>query len=101
MSPRAIALIVVLVLALAAAGAGALFWIQNASRTVMLSLNLGFTQMQLVEPVQVPALMAICAGAGLLVGFLVTVPLLARANARANRAERQAALGSDGGRSAY
>lgn len=98
MNTRVTLLIIGLLLALAVGGSGWLFWVQNASRTVMLSLNLGFTQLQLIEPLPVPALMAICFGIGIVVGGGILVPLLARANARARVATRQAALGIDADR---
>lgn len=95
MNLRLILLISGLVVALLLAGAAALFWVQNASRTAMISLNLGFTQLQLVEPIPVPALMALCLAVGLVVGVAMVVPMWARAGARARKAERSAALGHD------
>jgi len=98
MNTRVVVLIIGLLVALALCGAGWLFWVQNGSRAVMLSLNLGFTQLQLIEPLPVPALMAICFGVGLFAGMLALFPLWMNAGARARRAERQAALGLDSGR---
>lgn len=95
MNLRMILLISGLVVGLLLAGAAALFWIQNASRTAMVSLNLGFTQLQLVEPMPVPALMALCLGVGLVAGVAIVVPLWARAGSRARKAERSAVLGHD------
>ena len=95
MNTRTVLLIVGLLLIAALGTSATLFWIQNSARQVMLSLNLGFTQVQLADPLPLPALMAICIGAGVVVGGGLLLPLVARASARARRAERSAALGQD------
>jgi uncharacterized membrane protein YciS (DUF1049 family) len=99
MSPRLVGWLIATLLALTVVGVGALFWVQNESRRVIVSLNLGFTQIQTVDAMPLPTLMAICAGVGLVVGFGLAIPLVVRSGARARRAERQAALGGDVGRS--
>lgn len=95
MNTRTVLLIVGLLLLAAVGTSASLFWIQNSARQVMLSLNLGFTQLQLAEPVSIPVLMAICLGAGVVLGGALLLPLLARANAKARQAQRSAALGLD------
>jgi len=84
-------LIVSLILVALVAGAGALFWVQNASRTTILSIGFGFTGLQLSEPIPIPLLMLICLG----VGGLTTIPLIIRlfqVGGRVKRLERQVAL---------
>lgn len=60
--------IIILVLVLLAAGVGALFTIQNLSRVVDLSLNLGFAGYHLQDPMPVPYLLWISFGIGLVLG---------------------------------
>lgn len=59
-----------LLLVVAVGFAAVLFWIQNSSREVMLSLNLGFLELSLQEPVAVPVLIVSSAGGGALIGLV-------------------------------
>lgn len=56
-------------------GAIALFWVQNSARTTQLSFDVGFAAWQLQQPVQVPVLIAVCLGIGVVVAG---VPLTLR-----------------------
>lgn len=85
-----VSLIVVLVAALF--GVAALFWVQNASRTTQLSLDLGFAAWQLSEPVGVPALIAASFAAGLLLGGVLFAVPSARNGRKARRLEQELAL---------
>jgi uncharacterized integral membrane protein len=75
-----------------AVGLGALFAVQNSSRTTQLSLDLGVAAWQLQEPVQVPALIGVCFGAGVLVGVVGMTVRVARLSARVRQLEQQAAI---------
>ena len=73
-----------------------LFVVQNGARTTQLSLDLGFAAWQLQQPMQVPALIGIAFGSGLVLGAL---PLWLRGIAQRRRVrelERQVALSTDG-----
>lgn len=63
-------------------GLVALFWAQNRLVTTQLSFDLGFAAWQLREPVQVPLLMALCVGAGFLLGGF---PMLVRGWGQSSR----------------
>ena len=92
---RTTALLTLVALALTG-GVGGLFWVQNQLRTTQLSLNLGFAAWELAQPVQVPALVAIAAGAGFALGGVVFGGWAVSAARRAARAESQLAVQSAG-----
>ncbi len=68
--------VVAIVLAVLVVALCTLFVVQNVEREVQMSLDLGFRAWQLERPVSVPALIAICIGAGMV---LAGVPLGLRA----------------------
>lgn len=86
---------VVLLLLLLLAGVASLFWVQNSARTATLSLDLGLAAWQLARPVPIPALMAICAGSGMLLGLAVPGMAWLRARGEVRRLKAQAALSND------
>lgn len=86
------AAIVILVLALAIGGVGALFAVQNSARVTQLSLDLGVAAWQLEQPVSIPALIAICFGAGLLVGALPFALRAGRLAGKVRQLEQQVAV---------
>lgn len=102
MSARAVGWIIAVVVVLAAAGASWLFWVQNSSRKVMLSLNLMVTKIQLVEPIPAPVLVAVCFGTGVLLGMVLVGILWSRSSARSRRSRSAVGYGAtsdDGWRS--
>jgi hypothetical protein len=77
------------------AATGALFWVQNGSRHVIVSLNLGVAQIQTTEAVPLPAVIAVSVGVGVLVGASLVLSLWWRAQVR-SRDRREIELSRDG-----
>lgn len=73
-----------------------LFVYQNHLRTTQLSLDLGFVAWQLKQDVMVPALMAICFGAGFFVAAILFGWSSWRANTKVRRLEAELALSGGG-----
>lgn len=87
---RSAAFVAVVLVALIAIGA--LFSVQNAERTVVLSLDLGVAAWQIRDPVPVPALIGVCFGAGFLLGGLLVSIRAVRLSSRVRTLEQQLAI---------
>jgi hypothetical protein len=68
------------------------FCMQNGSRTVELSLDLGVAAWRLAEPLSVPTVIGASLASGFVLGALFLSGRAAAATRRAREAERQAAL---------
>lgn len=79
----------------------ALFVYQNHLRTTQLSLDLGFAAFQLQQEVMIPALMAICFGAGFVVAAIAFGSSAVRARNKARRLEAELALSGGGNRDGW
>lgn len=102
MSLRFASLLALLLLAILAGVAGYAFVVQNANRTVMLSLNLYFFAWRLAEPVPVTALIGGAFGLGLAGPTVLLGVRNVMLNRRLRRLERDAALGNSSyGSSSY
>ena len=86
--------ILVLVLLLTG-GVVTLFVLQNAARTVQLSLNLGFAAWQLAEPIPVPAVIGASFGAGFLLAAALFGVRAVTSGRRVRRLEQEAALNGE------
>lgn len=71
---------------------GALFSVQNAERTVVLSLDLGVAAWQIRDPVPAPLLIGVCFGSGFLVGGLLVSIRAVRLSSRVRALESQLAV---------
>ncbi len=90
-----------LVLLLLLAGVVGMAWVQNMERTTQLSLNLYFKAIELKEPMQIPALIAISVGCGFLLGTIAFLPGWIRNAGKARKLEREIALSGGGEQDAW
>ncbi len=93
---RARMLIVGLVLLAGLCFVVVLFAIQNAGRTVQLSLDLGVAAWQLAEPASVSAVVGGAFGLGFALALGLTLPRLSRLGRKVRALERQTALTGGG-----